>query len=167
MTLITHSVNIFGMNKKPAPIAPIIKSMAKNLGLEPGMDLYLLKDQWADLIGNPIAFHTMPQAIRYHTLTLYVDSDTWMHALTFHKETIRQKVNTRLGKETIRSIRLKLAPILSPSGQKKKANTEPSRTLSIEIADMLQVQLASVSDDDLKRVIRKAMTRHLQESKTA
>ncbi len=154
------------MKKKPAPIAPIIQSMAKNLGLETGMDLYLLKDQWENLIGNPIASHTMPQVIRYHTLTLHVDASPWMHELTFLKEAIRKKVNAGLGKESIRSIRLKLGPISSDTAQKKKARGTKNKTLSKEAANLLQSELVSVSDSDLKRVIGKAMVRHLQKIRT-
>ncbi len=157
------------MKRKPSWIAPILKAMAKDMGLEAGMDLYALQSQWQTIVGPSLAPHTYPQAIQHKVLNLQVDSAPWMHELAFLKADILQKVNQALGKTAIQSIRLKMAPVvpLSTLPQTPLRPSANKKALSQEDKDLIRSQLDSVSDDALKLVIRKAMAHHLREEKRA
>lgn len=153
------------MKKGLSPISPLLKAMSKNLGLEKEMDLFRLKEAWPDIVGPAIASHTTPQAIRYHVMTLHVDGATWLHELSFLKEEIRRKINRQLGKNVVRSLRLKIGPVskLSQSEQTKQLKKQ-STPLSKAAQTLVKEQLSAVSDADdaLKRAIRKAMVHHLE-----
>jgi len=159
------------MKKEPSRIAAIVKNLAKDLGLEAGMDLYILQSQWQSLVGKPLSAHAFPQTIQYKVLTLQVDSAPWMQELNYLKAELIQKLNQALGKPALQSIRLKLAPIapvldpllrVAASHSEKPQAPAALKALSQEDKDLLLHQLDSVSDDALKETIRAAMTHHLR-----
>ncbi len=153
------------MKKGLSPISPLLKAMSKNLGLEKGMDLFRLKEGWPDIVGHTIASHTSPQAIRYHVMTLHVDGAAWLHELSFLKEEIRQKINRQLGKNVVRSLRLKIGPVSDLSESRQSMTSQKKRTpLTTEAQALVKEQVSVVSDDALKRAIRKAMVHHLEKS---
>jgi len=153
------------MKKGLSPISPLMKAMSKNLGLEKEIALFRLKEGWPDVVGPAIASHTTPQAIRYHAMTLNVDGAAWLHELSFLKEEIRQKINRQLGTNVVRSLHLKIGPVAKPSKPEQTSEVKKkSIPLSKEAQTLVKQQLSPVSDDALKRAIRKAMVHHLEKS---
>jgi len=148
--------------KKPAAITPILKSVGKGLGLEKEMLLYQLKKSWPELVGATLATHTTPEKLKFKTLTLLVDGPTWMHELSFLKRDMIQKINKRLGKDRVKTLQLKVGPT-SPKDVPAQAPRKTSdKPLSTQARAVLQEALASVEDPPLKKVIQKAMERHLR-----
>ncbi len=136
--------------------------MAQGLGLETEMKLLQLKDAWNHLVGKTIAIHTLPQKIRFKTLTLLVDGPTWMHELTFLKQEIIEKINRTLGKEVINALRLRQGQLPSPTISPQERGRNERKDLSKEELALLGQQLSSMSDDHLKHVIHRAMEKHLR-----
>jgi predicted nucleic acid-binding Zn ribbon protein len=56
---------------------------------------------WADEVGTAIAEHAWPVALRAGVLTVAVDAATWLQELQFLKETMRERLNARLGEALI------------------------------------------------------------------
>ncbi len=150
------------MLRKPAAISPILKALTHNFGLKKEMQVMALKKDWAFLVGETIAAHTIPEKMKFKTLTLLVDGPTWKHELTFLQTELIEKINGRLGKAAIQTLILKVGqipPQSLPIQQEKKRGPNP---LSKEESTFIQEELSSVSNDELKKTIQKAISKHLR-----
>jgi predicted nucleic acid-binding Zn ribbon protein len=78
---------------------------------------------WSDEVGKTIAGHAQPVALRAGLLTVSVDSPTWMQELQFLKETLRERLNGRLGEALIDDIYF-VSGAAAPTP--RRATTEPS-----------------------------------------
>jgi predicted nucleic acid-binding Zn ribbon protein len=78
---------------------------------------------WSDEVGETIAGHAHPVALRAGVLTVSVDSPTWMQELQFLKETLRERLNARLGQALIDDIYFVSGAAARPP---RRATTEPA-----------------------------------------
>jgi predicted nucleic acid-binding Zn ribbon protein len=62
---------------------------------------------WDEVVGPEIAQAARPDRINRGSLHVRVKTATWRHALLFHREEIRHKLNERLGEELVKQIVLK------------------------------------------------------------
>lgn len=150
------------MLKKPAAISPILKALTHNFGLKKEMQVMALKKNWVHLVGKTIALHTSPEKLKFKTLTLLVDGPTWKHELTFLKTELIEKINHQLGKTSIQTLILKVGTIPPETLSIPQDRKKGTKALSKEEFSFIQEQLSSVSDDGLKKIIHKAMSRHIQ-----
>lgn len=74
----------------------ILQRLIAQYGFEGPMAEHRLREEWAGIVGEPIAAHAWPDQIRFHKLYLNVDSPAWMQELAFLKPTLLGKVNTAL-----------------------------------------------------------------------
>lgn len=149
------------MMKKPVAITPILKSMGKKFGLEKEMLLYRLKKNWPDFVGQTLSEHTTPERLKFKTLTLRVDGPTWMHELSFLKRDMIKKINTRLGKNLVQTLHLKVGSISLQNVPKKNDQKISEKPLSARAQRVLQEALSSVEDSPLKQAMQQAMEKHL------
>jgi hypothetical protein len=66
--------------------------------------VYRLWTFWADEVGAAIAARAQPTAFRGGLLTVAVNGHAWMQELQFLKETLRERLNARLGQAAITDI---------------------------------------------------------------
>jgi predicted nucleic acid-binding Zn ribbon protein len=59
---------------------------------------------WDEVVGQTIAHHARPTRIRRGLLFIAVDGSVWMQELQFLKETIRERLNARLGGDVVRDL---------------------------------------------------------------
>lgn len=144
----------------PTSISPILKGLAKELGLEKGIASAMLQEHWKEIVGPQIASHTYPMEIRFDTLPLRVDSAVWMHQLSFLKGEIIEKCNRILGGESIRKLQLRTGP-LPAAVDLSDGTPKPKGECSSEEAAFIERQLASIPDPELKEAVRRALQRHL------
>jgi hypothetical protein len=71
----------------------ILRHFAKDFGIEGTVALKTIKNQWAGIVGKPIAVHTFPDTIKSKILTIIVDTPQWMHHLDFFKGELLQKLD--------------------------------------------------------------------------
>jgi len=165
--------NIFHMQKRtyPSRLGPILKGMSKELGLENGLAFHRLKKDWPDLVGHTIASHSIPEKIRFSTLTLRVDGAAWMHELSFLKNELLRRINRKLGKRQekgmIQNLHLKLGALPKKQNQKAMASSSLKASLSGEEAALIRDRIASISDQGLKQAIEKAMKNHILKKSSA
>lgn len=149
------------MFKTFSSISPVIKNLAQSFGWEKAIAAALLEARWNEVVGEPIASHTRPDEIRFDTLHILVDSAVWLHELSFLKKALIEKVNRFLGKNGIRNIHFKIGPLPPREVSPQNLPALPAE-LGEEEAALLNQLLSSVSDEDLKRAIQKALRKHLQ-----
>ncbi|RLB79916.1 MAG: hypothetical protein DRH15_08270 [Deltaproteobacteria bacterium] len=71
---------------------------------------------WEEMVGPTIASNARPTLLKDGVLTVGVRQPIWLQQLRFMAEDMRQKLNHRLGRETVRAIRFQL---LTPNGRAK------------------------------------------------
>ncbi len=149
------------MSKRFSPtlISPILKGIVKDLGLEKGIASAVLQIHWREIVGPQIASHTYPAEIRFDTLYLLVDSAVWMHQLSFLKKEIIEKCNRLLESAPIRKLSLRTGQ-LPPPLESPEETAQPEGACTAEEAAFIEQQLSSISDADLKEVVRRALQRH-------
>ncbi len=59
---------------------------------------------WQEVVGEKLAMKTEPVKIEHGKLIVKVDSPVWRNELQFHKEKIQSDLNTRLGKQIVKTI---------------------------------------------------------------
>lgn len=97
--------------KIPSPFTPLstaVEHFIRNRGLEGKLREHTLQNRWDEIVGEPISSHTRPDTIRFGTLHVLVDSSAWLQQLTFLKPELMRKVESYLGKGSIKDIVLRL-----------------------------------------------------------
>ena len=72
----------------------ILRKFTKEFGLEGGIRVNAIRNQWVNIVGQTIAAHTCPDTIKGKILFLTVDTPQWMHHLSFYKEEISRKLQS-------------------------------------------------------------------------
>ena len=64
---------------------------------ETRLQLYILRNRWAELVGERIAPRTLPQSLRDGLLTVAVVNSTWLNELSFMRAQLVQQINSFFG----------------------------------------------------------------------
>jgi hypothetical protein len=102
-------------------------------------------------VGPVIARHAQPQTVRGKKLTLVVESPAWMQQLSLLKPQIVEKVNSNLGKATIKDIMLRLGEVESrnQSSEPPPVHTVLGRDELAKIEDYVR----EISDADTREAV--------------
>ncbi len=125
----------------------ILKKFLHNYGLETGLTLATIKNQWLKLVGQTIAIHTSPDLIKGNTLFINVDTPQWMHHLSFFKQDLCHKLKPY----RITEVRFKLGKLPEAVNISKEVNNV---SLSEEDLRYIENTVRSVKDDGLKEKFR-------------
>ena len=82
-----------------------IKAFLKESGLDKGVKQNSALLIWDEVVGEKIAENTSAEKVEHGTLTIKVDNSSWRQELVFKKKEIIDKLNSRIGKKTIKEIR--------------------------------------------------------------
>ncbi len=127
----------------------ILKKFIKELGLESGLTLQAIKNQWEHLVGQTIALHTSPDTIKGKILTLVVDTPQWMHHLSFYKQEIVEK----LDRYNINEVRFRLGK-LPTIIKKEREGTSNIECLKEEDKMYIKDTISVIKDEELKKRVK-------------
>jgi predicted nucleic acid-binding Zn ribbon protein len=96
---------------KPAPLGRILQKALRASKIDVNLDLHRLWGRWAELVGPAIAQNARPAAIKGKLLLVHVSSAPWMQQLHYLKGDLTEKLNSALGKDSIKEIRFKVGPL--------------------------------------------------------
>lgn len=82
---------------RPGLLAGVLPTVLQRADLERQLRAYAVWNFWDDEVGAAIAQRAQPARFRNGILFVTVASHTWMQELQFLKESIREKLNARLG----------------------------------------------------------------------
>jgi hypothetical protein len=133
----------------------VLGPMLKQLGIENGVRLERIRNDWPDIFENSISPHMSPAALNEGELLLHVESPAWMQQLTYYKKEIIRKLSSY----AVTDIRFRLGKITKKN--KKQGARKPRRTLSSEEVSFAASVVADIRDEELKDSIRKAIERSL------
>jgi len=83
-----------------------IKIFLRKSGLEKGVKQNTALLLWDEVVGENIAENTNPEKVEHGTLLVTVENSSWRQELVFKKKEIIDKLNNKIGKKTIKDIRL-------------------------------------------------------------
>jgi predicted nucleic acid-binding Zn ribbon protein len=82
---------------------------AAALGVERAAREVLVRQAWADVVGEEAAAHSRPVAIRGRTLLVEVDEAVWVQELTARRYGVVQELNRQMGAAVLEEMRVRLA----------------------------------------------------------
>ena len=61
---------------------------------------------WEDVVGKPVAKNCTPEKVKHGTLIVRALTPVWRNEIAIKKNEIIEKLNSKLGKKTIKDIRV-------------------------------------------------------------
>jgi hypothetical protein len=144
------------MKKAEAVLGP----MLKRLGIESGVRLERIRNDWFDIFDPSLSSHMSPAVCNEHELLLNVESPVWMQQLTYYKKEIIRKLSSY----GITEVRFRLGKVRKRKpqpAQKKKATA-----LTGDDAAYITSVVSDIRDEQLKESIRKAIEKSLTSVRT-
>jgi predicted nucleic acid-binding Zn ribbon protein len=65
---------------------------------------------WAEVVGPVLSRNTRPSWIREGVLRIVVSNSIWLQELRFAEEELRERLNTRLGRQAVSKIQFRVGP---------------------------------------------------------
>ncbi len=96
---------------KPQRLAEILGHVLHEQGLAPRLHTHRVIAYWAEFAGEEIARRSRAVSLEEGTLHVVVDSPAWMQELHMRKDSLKEKINEKLGSEEVQVIRLRLGPV--------------------------------------------------------
>jgi predicted nucleic acid-binding Zn ribbon protein len=91
-------------NERASKVAEVLGDVLKRVDPEQQMRVYSIWNFWRTEVGDLIARRAQPSRFRNGILFVTVATQSWMQELQFMKETIRGRLNARLGTDLVRDI---------------------------------------------------------------
>lgn len=113
---------------------------------------------WDGVVGKKIAQHARPSSIKRGVLVVKVTDSVWLHELEFMTEAIKEKLNSKLQRDAIKKIRLKVGEPLAREGiESKRSKKESGGDPSPDKQGEMERILARIKDRELRSSLRKIM----------
>lgn len=93
------------------PLGDIVKEVFE--GIERGRTLTKedVENRWKEIAGSAASRHTRPVSLRKATLTVFVDSSSWMQEMSLQKRKILKQLKSAFGKDKISGIHFRIGEI--------------------------------------------------------
>lgn len=99
------------MNEKKQTLTPlkdIITTILKDPDIPLNLDDARIFKVWDEVVGSAIARNAQPSWIKKGRLRVKVSDPIWLQELEFAGETIKQKINEKLGRRAVERIEFRL-----------------------------------------------------------
>ncbi len=90
-----------------SPLSKVLKKAIVQQGLDHGIREQQLFLRWEEIVGTAIANHSSPSRLRNGILWLQVTDAVWRQELTLMRVELVAKINSALGEEIVKDIRLR------------------------------------------------------------
>jgi predicted nucleic acid-binding Zn ribbon protein len=142
--------------RKIERISATIEKLLARRGLSARIREYRVFGVWDQAVGDVLARHAQPGAIRGKKLTVTVDSSAWMQQLSLLKPEIIEKLNRLLGGGAVESITLRLGEI-SPSVRGEAPRPLRAAALGQEERSKIEEAVRNISDPTVRDSLRHLM----------
>lgn len=89
-------------------MAATLDRVLRHLGGAPADAVTALYDRWAELVGDELATHTRPVALRDGVLVIGIDDPAWAPRLRFGENALRERLAEGLAGQHVRSIEVRV-----------------------------------------------------------
>jgi predicted nucleic acid-binding Zn ribbon protein len=90
--------------QRPTRVGDTLERVLRRVDPDHRMKAFRVWTFWNQEVGDSVAKHAQPDGFRAGVLSVRVDSPTWMQELQFMKESIRSRLNQRLGEPLIQDV---------------------------------------------------------------
>ena len=151
-------------------VSATLQAIAQRYGLETKLLEHRLQREWTAIIGEQVARHTRPDAIRFKKLYLIADNSVWLQQLLFLKPSLIEKINAAAGSPIVSDIVLRIGQVDSggqneTSGSGNTGGTtlkEPDPRALAEAAE----HAGAVTDPELRAHLTAVMAKALDGHRT-
>jgi predicted nucleic acid-binding Zn ribbon protein len=148
----------------PSPFIPLtetLRAVAQRYGLESKLTEHRLRRQWPAIVGEQVAHHTRPDAIRYKKLYLVADSSVWLQQLIFLKPSLVHKINQVAGTEIITDVVFRVGPVdTAPTTDTESAHRSAPQPDEAAI-EQARAHATAIADPELRDHLSAVMARAL------
>jgi len=139
--------------KRPAPLEKLLDQFFKDRGQEQKYRELKVFDVWDQVMGEEIKSNAVPVSVNQGRLVVSVRNSVWLTELGFTRQKIKNKLNRNLGRGTIKDISLRIGPV-PERGAADTQEEKPPQIKDPELAKKLDRMLASVGDEDLRKLLK-------------
>ena len=143
------------MGRAPGKVGDILKSSFGRLGVSKRLNEYTIMKVWDDVVGEEIAQRARPLRLIKGKLYVNVSSSPWMSELMHLKESMRGRINERLGSNTVEDIVFRVGQVKRKIKVVKKK--EVVKQLSPREIKAIYDTVSVVEDSDLSRLLAHVM----------
>ena len=93
------------------PLKDILKGLLSGANLKFNPADAEIWEVWDDVVGRAIAEHAQPSSITKKNLRVHVAEPIWLQELEFVADTIKERINTRLGRKAVDKIIFRLGSL--------------------------------------------------------
>ncbi|WP_447978619.1 DUF721 domain-containing protein [Candidatus Nitrospira bockiana] len=144
-------------------LAAALDGVVARLGLSAKLAEQRLARDWPLIVGEPIAAHTRPDAIRYKKLYLIARNSMWLQQLLFLKPVLIDKITRAAGEGVVTDIVLRVGEIPEhPAGTAPPANrAETPAAPPQALLDEAARHAGAVQDPETRARLTQLMARAL------
>ncbi len=145
------------------PLGRVLDAEARRLKLDGSLREASAVTLWSLVVGEQIAAATEAERVRDGVLYVIARNNTWAFELNFHREQIRKGLNARLGKETVREIRVRPGVIHSPGAPPPPPEPVPTaaelEAMPVAAADAATIEreVGQLTDPEMQTVVRRLL----------
>jgi hypothetical protein len=136
-----------------AAVRAVLADVLKRIDPEQRLQAFEVWRYWQEEVGATLARRSRPSAFRNGVLVVDVSSHAWIQDLQFIKESVRQRLNTRIGRELIRDIYFASGAVALPEPDGKAQPPDPP-------PDASDIALPTLSDPALASVFQRIVHAH-------
>ncbi|TAL17142.1 DUF721 domain-containing protein [bacterium] len=143
----------------PAPLSKLLKNFLSEARKNYPEGAHRLYEIWPEAVGPSLARVTRPLSLSAGKLTVAVEGAVWLQELSLFKSQLISNLNERLGKDSIKSVRLiqaTIAPEEKPEPPFDKSWLE--RPLTPEETALIENSLADLPEGEIREALRSAMS---------
>ena len=140
--------------RKVEQLSTTIEKLLASRGLASKLKEYRVFGHWGRAVGEVIALHAQPSAVRGKKLTVTVDSSVWMQQLALLKPEIIEKVYRAMGANAVESITLRLGEVAVRPRAKVRTGDRSRMPLGPEDQQKIEELASAIADPEVRRSFR-------------
>jgi hypothetical protein len=146
--------------RKIERISATLEKLLARRGLSARLREYRVFGVWNKAVGEVLARHAQPAAVRGKKLTVTVDSSAWMQQLSLLKPEIIGNLNQMLGENAVESITLRLGEV-TVRLRDEAPRPLPNASLRQEERDKIDAVVRDIPDPTVRDSLRHLMEKDL------
>ena len=101
-------------NEDPQPLGPTVDRLVRGLGAPSAASTRSIFADWDDIVGDQIAAHARPHALRERTLVVAVVDPAWATQLRFLEAELLTRLAAATGSDEVVAIEVRVRPTSGP-----------------------------------------------------
>ena len=150
--------------KRLERLSGTIEQLLASRGLTARLKEYRVLGVWDRAVGEVIAAHARPAAVRGRKLTVTVDSSAWMQQLTLLRPELIEKLNRTLGEMAVESITLRMGEV-EPPVRRTAARQAPAPELDAGERAKIEEYVAGIADPGVREALRHLIEKDVRSRK--